>query len=54
MYFIIILEASVLPDPDSPLITIQVSRPCCFITLCEASAMANMWGGFSNNSLSAK
>lgn len=54
MYFMIIFEASVFPAPDSPLITIQVSLPCCCITLCEASAMAKMCGGFSKNSLPNK
>lgn len=54
MYFIIILLASVLPEPDSPLITMHVSRRCCFISLCTASAIAKICGGFSNNSLSIK
>ena len=54
MYFIIIFEASVLPLPDSPLMTIHVSRPCCFISLWAASAIAKTWGGFSNNSLPAQ
>jgi hypothetical protein len=42
-----IFDASVFPLPDSPLMTMQVSLPCCFITLWAESAMANIWGGFS-------
>lgn len=48
MYFMMTLLASVLPLPLSPDITMQVSRPCCFISLCAASAMAYTCGGFSN------
>jgi hypothetical protein len=54
MYFIIIFDASVFPLPDSPLMTMQVSLPCCFITLWAESAMANMWGGFSKISRPGK
>lgn len=54
MYFIIILEASVFPAPDSPEIIIQVSRFRCFIVLYAASATANKCGEFSNNSRPAK
>jgi hypothetical protein len=43
-----------LPLPDSPLMTIHVSRPCCFISLWAASAIAKTCGGFSNNSLPAQ
>lgn len=47
MYLRIILDASVLPLPDSPLITIQLSLTCRFITLYAASAIANICGGRS-------
>lgn len=50
MYFMIILEASVFPAPDSPEIIMQVSRLRCFIVRYAASAMANKCGEFSNNS----
>lgn len=53
IYFMIIFEASVLPLPDSPLITTHESWPRCFIHRWAWSAIANIWAGFSNNSRSA-
>lgn len=50
MYFMIILEASVFPAPDSPEIMIHVSRFRCFIVRYAASAIANKCGEFSNSS----
>ena len=51
IYFKMILDASVLPEPDSPDITMQLSFPCRFIILKADSAMANICGGLSNISL---
>ncbi len=53
-HLMIILDASVFPDPDSPEITMQVSRPALFIVLYAASAMAKMCGGLSKISLPCK
>lgn len=50
MYFMMILDASVLPAPDSPEIIMHVSRLRCLIARYAASAMANRCGGFSNSS----